>query len=125
MQTIPVQPAYVTNGYGQPQVMLQPMSYEQQMMYNRQMVGQQKEYIERRLKESFPKAYAIIHSIILILIGLAQSALQIVLIINKGAIYYVGNGIWGGCFCIFLAIMNLALCNKLIKRIFSFRTLFG
>ena len=96
----------------QPYVYLPAMTYEQQMAYRQQMLVQQREFINRRLKENFPTKYVLLHSVSLILIGLAAIGLQIALIVLRSTNYYVGQGIWAGLVCILLAGLSLLLIKK-------------
>ena len=66
--------------------------------------------IEDYLHNNFPSVYVIIHSVLLILTGLAQVILQLFIIIN-GQPVFAAQGIWGGVIAIFLAIVAIIVCN--------------
>ena len=118
---IPVQPGFMTindaNGRSTPYVVYTPMTYEQQINYRRQMRQQQMQFVEKQLKENFPKAYVLAHSILLAMICVVEIVLQIVIIAQNGSLYYIANGIWGGAFGIVLAGVTASL-SKLL-RIYS------
>lgn len=94
--------------YGNPMI---PMSYEQQMAYAHDLRRQQREYIEKRLKENYPTKFAIVYSIILIFHSIAQIILHIVLAIFNGAFYYIYHGIWGGLVLLIVPLFVLILSN--------------
>ncbi|CAF0821502.1 unnamed protein product [Brachionus calyciflorus] len=96
--------------YGRP--ILAPLSYEQRISMAREMRQQQKEYIQKRIQENFPSKFSVIYGVCMIIIGLAEIALQIVLIFFKGALYFVGHGIWGGSFCLLLALAAILLVKR-------------
>ncbi|CAF0821537.1 unnamed protein product [Brachionus calyciflorus] len=95
------------DAYGRP--VLVTMNYEQRMAYAHDLRRQQKEYTLKRLQENYPTKFAIIYSIAMIIIGIAAFSLQIVLITNNGALKEVGHGIWGGAYCIYLAVLSLLM----------------
>ncbi len=95
-----------------PYVVFQPMSPQQHFEYRRKINALNREYMKHALKERFPSVYVAIHSILIILISLAAIALQIVLIVNNGAINFVGAGIWGGAVGLILAASYLFLSNS-------------
>lgn len=68
----------------------------------------QQEIIRRVIKEKYPSKFAIIYSVILLLIGFVLISLEIVSIINNG-ILAIGSGIWGGLVCIVLGISALSV----------------
>ncbi|CAF1024193.1 unnamed protein product [Brachionus calyciflorus] len=95
------------DAYGRPIIV--NMTYEQKMDLVHDARRQHKEYVQKRLEENYPKIFAIVYSVIMILIGITSIVLQAILIHNEGILYYVGHGIWGGCICIFLAVLSLLL----------------
>lgn len=98
---------------GQPGYVMMPMmNYEQMLNYRLQLAAQQREFMNKRLKENFPLTYVLIHSTCLILIGLACIGLQIAMIIGKSGLYYVGGGIWAGVVCVGLGAFCLLLTKK-------------
>ena len=109
----PPPPGYQSGPY----VVFQPMSPQQNFEYRRKMNALNREYMKQALKERFPSVYVAIHSIVMILISLAAIALQIVLIVQNGAINYVGAGLWGGAVGLILASCYLFLSNYKINII--------
>jgi hypothetical protein len=69
--------------------------YEEQMHYRHSMVEFQREFFEKQLRENLPKNFLITYAIIMILIGLAEIALQILCFIIGTALSFLANGIWG------------------------------
>ena len=81
------------------------MTYEENLILRREIIQHQKEYITRRLKENFPLLYIVVFLSCSILIGAIQIILQIILIVNKSPLYYIGHGIWGGFFTIMIGLL--------------------
>ena len=80
------------------------VAHEHQLTYSQQLLAQQQETL---LRERFPLAYVILHSLTLILIGMTTILLQVFMMTKNVSSYYLGNGIWGGAACIFPAVFCL------------------
>jgi hypothetical protein len=85
-------------------------AYSNYILMRHEINHRRRVFIESRLKEYFPIRYGIFYSTSLLLIGLAEIILQIFLFVNKGPLYFIGNGIWGGLACILVAILCFSLC---------------
>ena len=72
-----------------------------------QLASVKRAYIEDRLKNHYPSKVVAFYAFFITLIGLAAIALQSVLISRQTFNYQIGNGIWGGVFCFFLAAINV------------------
>jgi hypothetical protein len=92
------------NRWGQ----LSPQFYQQEIAFQEEWMRQQKEYFRKIIKERYPVKFAIASSTILIIICLIEIAMQIIIIVNKAPLYYVGGGIWAGLFGIGLGLLVLA-----------------
>ena len=66
-----------------------------------------REMLEKRIKEKFPKTYAYVHAALIIILGLAGIAFQIVFIVEKGNNYVICNGIWAGVAVIGIAVFTI------------------
>lgn len=86
-----------------------PNIYQQSLELRTEYERQRREYVVKIVSEKYPTNFVLLYSFVTIAIGLAEIALQIVSIINKGALYFVGSGIWGGCYCILLGLLALSL----------------
>lgn len=75
--------------------------------------------IKTRLEIRFPLVITSIFAILLILIGLAAIALELVLIHFRAVNYKFANGIWGGYFCIVNGFLKIIL-GKLFKNFSSY-----
>ncbi|CAF0888421.1 unnamed protein product [Brachionus calyciflorus] len=98
-------PAY--DAYGRP--ILVTMSNEQRMTHARNIRKQHKKYVQKRLEENYPKIFAIVYSIIMILIGLSSIALQIFSSVSRDELPFECHVILSGYICIFLAVLGLLL----------------
>ena len=90
---------------------VQWLTYQESMAIRRAMIARHHEYIERRLVQNMPTKLVLAASIVLIVIGLVELALQIVLIVESGPLYYIAHGIWGALVTFFFAAMCLILCT--------------
>lgn len=88
---------------------LMPLSYEQRVGYFYALRKQQRDFIEKRLKESYPVKFALVYAIFMILHSVAQIVLHIILILNNGANYRIYHGIWGGALSLLMPILALLL----------------
>ena len=104
----------------QPIVMFPAMTYEQQIIYRQQLAAQQREYINKFLKENLPVKYVLFHACVLGLIGVTCIVLQIVLLVNGAYNAYIANGIWGGLVCIGLSVLALRLCEYISVLMLNF-----
>jgi len=118
-----IPPSFYTNGLANPYMnqipQLNPQAYEQALALRQQIIQQQKEYFKKLIKERYPVKFAIATSAILIVICLIEIVMQIIIIVNKAPLYYVGAGIWAGLFGIVLAVLTMATGkpSKLLKII--------
>jgi hypothetical protein len=78
----------------------------------RRFIDAQTEFINRRLRESFPADYVLKHTVVIALVGLFCIYLQIKLILNNAPNSYMCNGIWGGLICIAAGVSSFLLCKK-------------
>ena len=98
----------LANPYMNQMPQLNPNAYEQALAFRHQIIQQQKQFFEKIIKERYPVKFAITTSVILILICLVEIAMQIILMVKKAHLYYVGAGIWAGLLGIALAAITLA-----------------
>lgn len=97
-----------------------PMPYGQQVNMAQNLRVQQKELIEKRLKENYPKKFIIVYSLIITLISIAEIVLHVLLIIYKGAFYGIYHGIWGGCLMLVIPLLSLLLSIFITQNFFKF-----
>ncbi|RNA22939.1 hypothetical protein BpHYR1_046450 [Brachionus plicatilis] len=88
---------------------LGPNLHHQSVDFGPNFQSQRKDYMVKAISEKYPTKFVIFYSIVTILIGIAEIALQIVNIVNNGALNFIGSGIWGECYCILLGILALSL----------------
>ena len=55
---------------------------------------QKRQLVVRKLEETLPIAYLLLHSGLLLVISIVVVALQIALIVYKSPLYYICNGFW-------------------------------
>jgi hypothetical protein len=80
-------------------------AYQQILYAQSEIYRQQREFQEQLIKERYPVGMATLFSLILVILSLVEIIMQILLIINKGPLYFVAWGIWIGAIGIFFAIM--------------------
>jgi hypothetical protein len=78
-----------------------------------------KQRFERKLKEKYPKIYALIHATILGLIGVLGIILQSILIHKKAPNYQVAGGIWAGIYCLIASAVTISTGKALILNYIS------
>ena len=77
-------------------------------MAKRQILLQQRrEFQTKMLEKNYPVNCIIGHSIIVAAVCITLIALEIIMIINKSPLYYIGSGIWVSAYLLFS--MSLAL----------------
>jgi hypothetical protein len=81
--------------------------YEQMNIQREILLQQAQEYRLKMLEKNYPVNFVIGHGILLGLICVVIFVLQIVMIVNKYPLYYVGSGIWvsGSFFDIKIAVL--------------------
>ena len=107
------------NGDGNQNESLAWLTYQETMTIRRAIIARHREYIERRLKQNMPTKLLLSIAFSLILIGLVELALQIVLIVESGPLYYIAHGIWGALVSFMFAAVCLLLCKLLTFLFFS------
>ncbi|CAF0938655.1 unnamed protein product [Brachionus calyciflorus] len=95
--------------YGNPVYTIHPQAYQMNLAFRQEIVRQQREHAIKMVEENYPNKFALIYACLIIFIGVSLIVLQIVSIVNNGALAYVGSGIWGGFLCIFLGVLALSL----------------
>ncbi|RNA20446.1 hypothetical protein BpHYR1_015497 [Brachionus plicatilis] len=93
--------------YGAPNMV--PLSYEQRMNYFYVFRKQQKDFIEKRLKESYPTKFVLVYGLFMIFHSIAQIVLHVLLIVNNGANYQIYHGLWGGGLTLLMPILAILL----------------
>jgi hypothetical protein len=113
-QQQPQQMAYgnsINNSPVRPAAFMPIMSYEQQVINRQLLQFQQREYIIRQLRESFPLTFVIIHGILMILVGLAAVALEIACMVLGDD---EGNGLWSGLIAFTIGVVTLVLSKEIM-----------
>ncbi|RNA02157.1 hypothetical protein BpHYR1_003405 [Brachionus plicatilis] len=82
-----------------------PLNYEQRLVYGHDLRKQQKEFVEKKLREEYPAKFVIVYSIIMTLISIGLIVLHIILIVFNGAYFYIYHGIWGGLVSLVIPLM--------------------
>ncbi|RNA15383.1 hypothetical protein BpHYR1_033808 [Brachionus plicatilis] len=100
---------YQTNECGSQVYTTHPERLQMNIASSSDLARQQRELTVKKVKENYPSKFALVYSCLIILVGIAQIALQIVTIVNNGALARIGSGIWGGIFCITLGVLALSL----------------
>ena len=77
----------------------QPQFY---VMSGADLIQARRVFIADRLQNHYPSKLVLFYALIIALIGIVAIVLQSVLIANQAFLYYIGNGIWAGAFCLFL-----------------------
>ena len=97
-QVKPLQPIYHDYSYFPPlnqyraKLLEKPLSYEDSL-----------------IRDRYPRNFAIVHSIIMIILSLTVIVLQIVMIIYQSPYYFIGGGIWSGAYFILCASLAIVL----------------
>jgi hypothetical protein len=86
-------------------------TYQQILYAQIEIQRQQREFQEMIIKERYPVRMATMISFILIILSIIEIIMQILIIINKGPLYFIGWGIFIGVFGIFYAILVLYTCE--------------
>lgn len=108
----------MNNENSQNNLYMESLTYEEYMSLRREIIARHRENTVQRLKDNFPIKYVLLFSSCLILIGITEIILQIVLMVNKGPLNYVGHGIWGGMISILLGLVGILFCNFLNAQFF-------
>lgn len=69
----------------------------------------------KTLKKDLPVLLNLVTAYLLFVLGIAAIAIQVILIVNTGELYYIGAGIISGFFDIFLVVMTLILGKNFMK----------
>lgn len=77
--------------------------------YRRRMTAERREYNERMLHERYPVKFVIINGIFYIILSLAAIIVEVFVIMNRSAYYYVCSGFWCGAVYIVTSILSLIL----------------
>jgi hypothetical protein len=88
--------------------------YEQAIQVRNTVRKQRDDYYRKKFKENFPRLIASILAIAMIIISLIEIVLQIVLIVKKAPISFIGSGIWAGAYGFITAgvILATSICFK-------------
>jgi len=84
-----------------------PNVYQQILYVQSEIYRQQREFQEQLIKERYPVRIAMLFSLILVVLSLVEIVMQLLLVINKGPLYFVGWGFWIGAIGIIFAILVL------------------
>jgi hypothetical protein len=103
---------YISNKSEEPHYLGKPSIYEQNIKNRQQLKSTLPQYVERQLKLNFPFLHIIIHSLLLILLSLAQIGIQIYLLVIKSYLSTTSVGIWAGFLGEFKRLFLLKLKTK-------------
>lgn len=103
------------NSYMNRWTQLNPEFYEQEIAFQQELMRQQKEYYEKLIKQRYPVKFVAVSSAILAIICLVEITMQIIVMVNKAPLYYVGAGLWAGLFGLVLALLTLTTGKCLFK----------
>ena len=84
-------------------------AYEQMIAQQQLLSKQQQEYRQKMLEQNYPIKFVIGHAIFVGAICITLIALQIIMIINKNPVYYVGAGIWVSAYFIIAISLSLLI----------------